>query len=169
MSCRPALIRGLLLGYLAGCNPVSPPSPVRLEGDPADIRRLAGTWQGEFLSNETARIGKIFLELRAESDTAYGKITFNRVVPITTCSDMSRPQAPTSVVVPVVLRLGGLATSGRGVGGWIRPYRDPDLACWMDTWFEGRLRRDTLRGTFYSRRTDIDTVRAGTWWAARVN
>lgn len=166
---RVALIPGLTLGCLIACRPVSPPSPVRLEGDPADIRQLAGTWQGEFLNRETARVGKIFLELRSESDTAYGKITFDRVVPITTCSDMSRPQAPSSVVVPVVLRLGGLATSGRSVGGWIRAYRDPDLGCWMDTWFEGRLRRDTLRGTFYSRRTDIDTVRAGTWWAARVN
>lgn len=169
MRMRPALVRGLVLGCLAGCNPVSPPAPVKLEGTPADIRRIAGTWQGEFQSDQTHRVGKIFLDLRADSDTAYGKITFDRVVPITTCSDMSRPQASSSVVVPVVLRLGGLATSGRGVGGWIRPYRDPDLACWMDTWFEGQLRRDSLRGTFYSPRTDIDTVRAGTWWAARVN
>jgi hypothetical protein len=37
----------------------------------------------------------------------------------------------------------------------------------MDTWVEGQPRRDTLQGTFYRRRTDTDTVHAGTWWAAR--
>jgi hypothetical protein len=46
--------------------------------------------------------------------------------------------------------------------------RAPDLSCWMDTWFEGRLVRDTLEGTFVSRRMDTDTVRLGTWWAART-
>jgi len=107
------LIRGLVLGCLAACSPVSPPSPVRLEGEPPDIRRLVGTWQGEFLNNETARVGKIFLELRAESDTAFGKITFDRLVPITTCTDMSRPQAPSNVVVPVNASAGRVGNLGK--------------------------------------------------------
>jgi hypothetical protein len=38
----------------------------------------------------------------------------------------------------------------------------------MDTWFEGRLVRDRLEGSFFSRRTDTDTVRTGTWWAAKT-
>ena len=152
---------------LAGCNPAATSYPVPLQGSRADIRRLAGSWAGEFENSETRRVGRIFLELIQDSDTAYGHITFGRVVPVTTCSDMSRPQAGSSIVAPVVLRIGGLVTEKGSVGGWILPYRDPELSCWMDTWFEGRLVDDTLRGTFYSRRTDIDTVRAGNWWAAR--
>ena len=81
---------------------------------------------------------------------------------------MSRPQDATSVVVQVVLSFGALATSKGTLGGWLQPYRDPELSCWMDTWFEGRLVRARLEGTYFSRRTDTDTVRMGTWWAART-
>jgi hypothetical protein len=154
--------------WLAGCIPASPPAAVHLEGEPRWIRQIAGTWEGEFRNEETGRVGKIFLDLKAESDTAYGKITFEHVVPIRGCTDMSRPQAPATVVEPVVLRIGRIAAGDRSLGGWLLPYRDPYLGCWMDTWFRGRLTRDTLRGTFFTRRTDIDTVRAGEWWAVRV-
>ena len=164
-----SLTASLVLIHLAGCNPLAQPAPVTVQGQQDDIHRLAGTWRGEFHNAQTGRVGEILLQLRADSDTAHGRVTFNRVVPITTCTDMSHAQEATSIVVPVVLRLGGLATADGSVGGWLQPYRDPDLGCWMDAWFRGRLTRDTLRGTFFSRRTDIDTVRAGEWWAARVN
>ena len=157
----------LYSGLLSACNAPTPASPVPLQGEPGDIGRIAGTWEGEFENEETGRIGRIFLELKAQSDTAYGEISFDRVVPVHGCTDMSRPQAESSVVLPVVLRLGGLFTAKGSVGGWILPYRDPELSCWMDTWFDGKLVHDTLRGAFYSRRTDNDSVRAGSWWAAR--
>jgi hypothetical protein len=144
------------------------PAPVRVQGESRDIRQLAGTWRGEFHSDRTGRVGTIFFDLRADSDTAYGHVTFDRIVPTAGCTDMSRPQDATSVVMPVVLRFGALAASGGSLGGWLQPYRDPELACWMDTWFEGRLVRDRLEGSFFSRRTDIDTVRTGTWWAGRT-
>lgn len=158
----------LLLGYLAGCTWMArQPAPVRVQGESRDIRQLAGTWRGEFHGTQTGRVGTIFFDLRSDSDTAYGNVTFDRVMPVAACTDMARPQETSSMVVPVVLRFGALATSRGSLGGWLQPYRDPDLSCWIDTWFEGRLRRDTLEGSFFSRRTDIDTVRVGTWWAAR--
>jgi hypothetical protein len=159
----------LTLGLLAACHPFAQPAPVRMQGEAADIRRLAGTWRGEFHNAQTGRVGTIFFDLQSDSDTAYGQVTFDRVVPIAGCTDMTRPQATSSIVMPVVLRFGALATSKGSLGGWLRPYRDPDLACWVDTWFEGRLLRDTLEGSFFSRRSDTDTVRAGTWWAARTH
>ncbi len=161
------LVCWLHAGLLAGCNAPTPASPVPLQGEPGDIGRIAGIWEGEFENQETGRIGKIFLELKAQNDTAYGRVSFDRVVPVSRCTDMSRPQAESTVVLPVVLRLGGLATAQGSIGGWILPYRDPELSCWMDTWFQGKLVQDTLRGSFFSRRTDNDTVRAGNWWAAR--
>ena len=159
----------LLVGSLTACAGLTgQPSAVAVQGSRGDVRRLAGTWRGEFHSARTGRVGTIFFDLRADSDTAYGKATFNRVIPTEGCNDMTRPQVASSVVVPVVLRFGALATSDGSIGGWLQPYRDPDLACWMDTWFEGRLVQDTIRGSFFSRRTDTDTVRAGSWWAART-
>lgn len=113
-------------------------------------------------------MGRIFFDLRADSHTGYGSVIFDRMVPTAACTDMTRSQAISSIVVPVVLRFGALATYRGSLGGWLAPYRDPDLSCWMDTWFEGRLVRDTLEGTFASRRMDTDTVRLGTWWAARM-
>ena len=159
----------LLLGSLAGCTGMAPqPAPVMVQGASRDTRQLAGTWRGEFHSARTGRVGSIFFDLRANGDTAFGSVTFDRVVPVAACTDMTRPQQASSIVVPVVLRFGALATYRGSLGGWLRPYRDPDLSCWMDTWFEGRLVQDTLEGTFASRRTDTDSVRLGTWWAART-
>jgi hypothetical protein len=159
----------VVLGAVSGCTGNSEQAaPVPVQGEFHDTRRLAGTWRGEFHSPAAGRVGTIFFDLRSGGDTAYGNVTFNRVVPVSGCTDMARPQTTTSVVVPVVLRFGALATAEGSLGGWLAPYRDPDLSCWMDTWFEGRLLRDTLRGGFFSRRTDTDTVRVGTWWAARA-
>lgn len=78
---------GVLLPLFIACSssasPSSPPAPVKVEAAPQDLRRLAGSWLGEF------------------------------------------------------------------------------------PWFEGRLMRDTLTGTYFSRRTETGPIRRGTWWAAR--
>jgi len=84
---------------------------------------------------------------------------------------MASPASPVpvpQVAAPIVLRLGALAASARSVGGWLRPYRDPEAACWADTWFEGSLLRDTLTGTWFTRLPGKAPVRTGQWWVARV-
>ena len=174
-SCRRESRRFLRRGFCliaavaSACHPAMQSQPVGLQGNRSDIRRLAGTWTGEFHNRHTGKVGTIFFDLRADSDTAYGRVTFNHVTPVAACADMTRPQESTSIVVPIVLRFGALAVFKGSIGGWLQPYRDPDLLCWMDTWFEGRLVRDTLSGSFFSRRTDTDSVRQGSWWAARVH
>ena len=154
----------LLLGCACATHE---PSAVRVQGYSRDIRRIAGTWRGEFHSS-TGRVGTIFFDLKAGSETAHGNATFDRAIPTQACTDMTRPPETSEVRVPVVLQFGALTTAEGSIGGWFKPYRDPDLSCWMDTWFEGRLVQDTLRGSFFARPTDIDTVRMGTWWAARL-
>jgi len=159
----------MVLGAFPACTWKSEQAaPVRVEGKSHDIRRLAGTWRGEFANPAVGRVGTIFFDLRSGGDTAYGNVSFDRVVPVSGCNDMARPQATAVVVIPVILRFGALATAEGSLGGSLAPYRDPELSCWMDTWFEGRLMRDTLRGSFFSRRADGDTVRVGSWWAART-
>ena len=129
MSLERVLMQCLALSGLAACNLLTQPAPVRMQGEAADIRRLAGTWRGEFHNAQTGRVGTIFFDLRADSDTAYGNVTLDRVVPVAACTDMASPQATSSIVMPVVLRFGALTTSKGSLAGWLRPYRDPDLAC----------------------------------------
>jgi hypothetical protein len=68
----------------------------------------------------------------------------------------------------IVLTLGRVNVGGESVGGWLRPYPDPELGCLMDTWFEGTIDRDTLEGMYFSNPADsAQAIRLGTWWAAR--
>jgi hypothetical protein len=78
----------------------------------------------------------------------------------------SRPVIPT-VAGRIVLHVGPVGVAQGSVGGRLEPYRDPELGCWVDTWFEGQLHHDTLGGMYFSRRLDGDSIRMGTWWVAR--
>lgn len=163
-----ALFLPLLIACGASASPTPPPAPVKVEGARQDLRRLAGTWLGEFQSEQNDRRGTISFALAVDSDTAFGSVTLQPPPPGAECVDSGRPAAPSQVVAPIVLRVGALATSGGTVGGSMRPYRDPEAQCWVDTWFEGRLLRDTLTGTYFSRGRETDPIRRGNWWAARL-
>ena len=157
--------RLVLLGWLSACSPlVRQPAP--LQGPAADIRQLAGTWRGEFRSKDGAKVGTIFFELRP-GGAAYGSVILDRVIPTPWCDDMTRPPEMATVAAPLVLQFRSILIGNGSLGGSLLPYEDPELACWMDTWFEGQLLRDTLRGSYFARRTDTVSVRAGSWWATR--
>jgi hypothetical protein len=164
----------LMLASLAftGCSarqPVPPPAgPVPVQGTTADLRRLAGSWLGEFVSDQGERRGTIAFTLATGSDTAFGSVTLRTTPAPVECVDPARPVAVSEVVAPIVLRLGALATRAGSVGGWLRPYRDPEAACWADTWFEGSLLRDTLTGTWFTRLPGKARLRTGQWWVAKV-
>jgi len=50
----------------------------------------------------------------------------------------------------------------------MHPYRDPELGCLMDAWFEGEVMGDTLAGMYFSHPADVaSSVRLGTWWVTR--
>jgi hypothetical protein len=139
---------------------------VEVVGQPDDLHRMAGKWIGEFRGERGERHGLIALELAAASDTAYGTVTLQLPDAPAVC-DPIRGVTLAQVTAPIVLRLGALATAQGSVGGWMRPYQDPTTACWQDTWFEGRLRGDSLGGTYFTRPDTGGSVRQGTWWAAR--
>jgi len=163
--------RVLLLLASIGCGAPpepEPASPVTVEGAPADVRALAGLWRGEYLNPRDQRSGEIVFNLPREGTTGYGSITLTTAVPPALCPELTRTQPPPAAEpVPTVLRIGRLAVDRGSVSGWLVPYRDEQRGCWVDTWFEGRLIRDRLEGTFYSHLTATDTMRAGTWWATR--
>jgi hypothetical protein len=147
-----AILRPLALALLTACggSPALPPAPpVPLEGSALDIGRLEGSWVGEFLDSGGGRHGVITLTVEPGRDTAHGQMLVQG----------SPPPAP--------LRLGRIVVAEGSVAGWIESYRDAELDCPVDTWFEGRLQRDTLRGMFFAHPELGDSVRRGTWWAAR--
>ena len=161
----------LALALLAACGgpPTLPPAPpVPLEGSRGDIRVLEGMWIGEFINSQGGRHGVITLTLDAGRDTAHGRILIEGTPPPEGCSDA----VSTAVQAPAgqgqtVLRLGRIVVADGSIAGWVESYRDFELGCPVDTWFEGRLLRDTLRGMFFAHPQVGDTVRRGTWWAAR--
>jgi hypothetical protein len=160
-----------LLALPAGaCGSHAPPepvAPVTVEGNPADVRALAGQWQGEYIDPSNQRSGKIEFHLPPEGTTGYGSVTFTTPQAVPICSELTRSQPAPSEPVPTVLRIARLAVDRGSISGSLAPYRDEQRRCWVDTWFEGRLIRDRLEGTFFAHPTATDTVRAGTWWATR--
>jgi hypothetical protein len=160
------------LSTLAACGggsrsePAGPAVPV--EGGARDLRMLVGDWEGEFVSARGSRRGAIAFSLHGGRDTAYGRVVLRGPTPPPGCADPVSRATQSRVVGEIVLTLARVNVGGRSVGGWLRPYRDPDLGCWMDTWFEGTIAGDTLDGMYFSHPADSsEAVRLGTWWVAR--
>ena len=161
----------LLMSLLGACGSVTSsmptPEPVKIEADSQDLLRLAGTWLGEFRSEKDDRHGAIFFSLAVDSDTAFGSVSLQASAQAPDCTDPIRRPVATQVVAPIVIRVGALAAAQGSVGGWMRPYLDRQEGCWLDTWFEGRLVRDTLTGMYFSRSDEGGLIRQGSWWVAR--
>ena len=162
----------VLMAVLAACGggsrakPVLPAVPV--EGSSRDLRMLVGDWEGEFVGARGSRRGTIAFNLRGGEDTAYGQVFLKGPTPPPGCTDPVSKATEPRVVGEIALALALVNVGGHSVGGWLRPYRDPELGCWMDTWFEGIVAGDTLEGMYFSNPADTATVlRLGSWWVAR--
>ena len=162
---RPRALAVLAFVACAGTPPALPPVPV--EGTSHDIRLLAGEWSGQFVNRSGGRQGTIAFTLEAGRDTARGSVLIEGAPPPAGCTDAVSTATREPPDAQTVLRLGRVVVAGASVAGWLEPYRDFDLGCPVDAWFEGSLERDTLRGMFFAHPTAGDTVRLGTWWAAR--
>ena len=160
-----------LLAALAACGgPRSEPAlpAVPVEGGSRDLRMLVGNWEGEFVSARGSRRGTIAFRLRGGQDTAYGQVLFKGPPAPPGCTDPISQATESRVIGEIALTVARVNVGGRSVGGWLRPYRDPELGCWMDTWFEGTIAGDTLDGMYFSHPADTAAaMRLGTWWVAR--
>ena len=155
---------------LAACQShrQDPLRPVPVNANARDMQLLVGDWQGEFVSEEGGRRGKIAFRLMAGRDTAEGLVTVDGPAPHAGCVDpVSLATAP-KVIGQLALTLGTVNVGEPSVGGWLRPYPDPELGCLMDTWFEGTIDGDTLRGMYFTNPADTaKALRLGNWWVAR--
>ena len=160
--------RWLGLGaVLAACLAGPQPEPVPLEGAPADLSSLTGTWIGTYRSEATGRHGAVTFRLRAGEDTARGEVemTFSPALALygedrEKDDESSRPEFCRTIDISVV------RVKGSQIRGTLAPYWDPDCECGTQTVFEGEVKGEHIAGQFSSRR-DTDPAHPGTGeWSA---
>ena len=168
---RPASLVVVLV-LLAACGAGSGPvagTAVPVQGGARDVRALVGDWEGEFVSSRGAHRGAIAFSLLGGRDSAYGRVVLRGPTPPQGCTDPVSEATESRVEGEIVLTIAQVNVGGRSVGGWLRPYPDPEFGCSTDTWFEGTIRGDTLDGMYFSHPSDTArAVRLGTWWVARA-
>ena len=141
---------------------------VPVSGSARDLRWLAGDWAGEFVSSRHDREGRVALTLQGARDTAQGRVVFSGPAPPPGCTDPVSAATGSHAEGTIQLSFARIEVTGRSVAGWMRPYRDPELGCLMDAWFEGEVRGDTIAGMYFVHPADSAApVRLGTWWVAR--
>ncbi len=129
------------------------PEPVPMAGTPADLQRIAGHWEGEYVGRESQRIGIITFDITAEADSAFGSV-------LLTANDPERPLRhadPSALHLrhatsDQLLHITFVAVSGSRIRGELEAYIAPDCACVAHTTFTGRLDGDRISGTFVTRR-----------------
>ncbi len=154
----------LLLTTACGMAPAPPPVPV--EGASADLAALAGEWSGQYWGERETRHGTLVFRLRAGADTARGQVemTFSPALRLYAESkEDPMARTPCTTMDIAIVRV-----EGNRVRGTMAPYWDPDCECRTRTVFEGELMRDSIAGTFISRReVESAPVLEGRWFAVR--
>lgn len=156
----------LVLALAASGCAFNPP-PVPLDGRAADLERLVGRWTGDYQGDDSGRAGRIEFSLVAGEDHAHGDVL---MIPLTTRSPY-RPwretfEAP-SMALTEDLTIRFAAVEDGEVTGELDPYRDPDCGCRAHTRFRGRLRGNTIEGTFVTYLAGHDDLQRGRWKVQR--
>jgi hypothetical protein len=164
MTVRSNLPVVMLAAVLAGCGGSQAPVPV--VGREADVSQLAGEWYGEYSSVESGRSGSIVFKLVAGADSAMGDVV---MTPQWVTRQGNMPMQPGATAQPTSqpLSIRFVRVSGGQVSGALDPYTDPNCGCTLHTTFVGRLRADTLEGTYTSLHEQTRDVQKGRWRVVR--
>jgi hypothetical protein len=125
------------------------PAPVVLQGEAGDIQALAGSWTGDYSSNESGRSGSISFTVRASGDSAFGDVVMvssagEAIVPADIASGMHQMHAPSAAVLEIRF----VNASGGEVQGALEPYVAPDCQCVVRTVFHGVVKGDRVDGIY---------------------
>jgi hypothetical protein len=160
------IVAALLIFPLAmACQ--SRPDPIPIQGDRAEMARLAGTWVGEYTGTTSGRSGSITFTLKAGTDSAFGDVlmvptgTMNPIVPADNATE-HRLHAKS----PQVLQVSFVRIAGGRVSGTLEPYVAPDCTCTVRTTFTGQVTSDLVEGTFVTRGPS-GLEQAGRWRVMR--
>ena len=163
---RRIIIVGIVVALLAACRATSS-TPVRLQGEPSAIARLAGTWTGEYWGGAGGRGGSLGFSLRSGTDSLYGDVTMldprGQQLRAADPMDVHRVHVKTATQ----LRIDLVLVKSDSVRGVLEPYISPDCECAVSTTFFGQVRGDRIDGRFETR--SAGRVRAeGNWELKRV-
>jgi hypothetical protein len=164
MIVRPKLPVVLLAAALVGCGGSQAPVPV--VGREADISQLAGEWYGDYSSVESGRSGSIVFKLVAGADSATGDVVMTPQW-VTRQGNMPMQSSPTQTPTSQPLSIRFVRVSGGQVSGALDPYTDPNCGCTLHTTFIGRVRSDTLEGTYSSVHEQTRDIQKGRWRVVR--
>lgn len=141
-------------------------NPVPVVGPSSDISKLAGEWSGEYSSGETGRSGSILFKLNAATDSAFGDVVMS---PPRMAGQLpgQAPTGQTAAASTQAISINFVRVSGGQVSGSLAPYTDPSCNCPLHTMFIGRLRGDTLEGTYTSRHEQSSDAQQGRWRVVR--
>jgi len=142
---------GALVAFLVTACQTTPQRPVQLQGDPASLARLAGSWSGQYWGGAGGRGGSLSFMLRSGSDSLYGDVAMidPRGQPIR-AADPANIHAM-HVGSPQQLRIDFVTIRADSVRGVLEPYIAPDCECTVNTTFFGQVRGNEIKGTFQTR------------------
>jgi hypothetical protein len=136
-------------------------------GQEADVSQLTGQWLGEYSSVESGRSGSISFKLIAGSDTATGDVIMSPRFNARPQAGQVQPTGPAMPATIQALTINFVRVTGGQVSGSLAPYPDPTCGCTLHTTFIGRLRGDTLAGTYTSLHEQSREVQRGQWQVVR--
>ena len=162
---RPRLVLfALALALTSAACAATVPS-IRLEGTPADLSQLVGTWTGEYISDTSLdRGGSIVFRLQAGDERAFGDVLMTR-------QGARHPYEPYDPEHGIVRSLGAKqslairfvrARDGK-VTGELDPYWDLDRDCEARTVFHGSIRGNVIQGTYETTFRGTHQSSAGKW------
>lgn len=165
MSIAPNRFALTAVAFLIACGGYQ--APVPMVGQEADVSQLAGEWFGEYSSAESGRSGSISFKLTAGSDTATGDVVMSPRYNARPQPGEVQPTGPATPGTIQTLSINFVRVTGGQVSGSLAPYTDPTCGCTLRTTFVGRLRADTLAGTYTSLHEQSREVQRGQWQVVR--
>jgi hypothetical protein len=156
-----------VVGVCAALACGQPQTPVPVVGVETDVSQLAGEWTGEYASVESGRRGSIVFHLRAGADTARGDVLMAPMWAGRGPAEQVPPTGMPATPTTQMLRIEFVRVAGGEVSGLLAPYTDPTCGCTLRTTFVGRLRADTLEGTYTSLHKQTGERQSGRWRVVR--
>lgn len=168
MKVRAAVLMVLAV-VLAACSSAPPPPPVSVDASQKDLNALAGDWSGDYFSGATGRNGALRFTLNAEQGALYGTVLMFPQGRSSALEPANRQASPSTSAPrggqPLSIRL--IMIEDGMVSGTLEPYKDPDCDCFLSTTFTGRVRGDTIQGSFVSHGGPGHGTQDGRWKVTR--
>ena len=156
-----------VVGLLLSCSSV--PSFYLLVDNDVELANLTGVWEGEFATSIPEKYGSIFITITATQDTAFGEVVLSWHAPHTPQIIGEHSNALEGHTrVTQVIKIVEIFFKNGNIGGLIEPYREPKAGYLVTTQFQGRLSKDTMKGTFQSNVKDTRESYTGNWKVTRL-